>query len=677
MAPHITESPTLDAELEEKAVNTIRLLSAEAVQQAKSGHPGLPMGMAQAAFTLWTGFLHHSPSNPKWFNRDRFILSAGHGSMLLYSLLHLTGYDVSRDELINFRQWGSKTPGHPEYGHTAGVDTTTGPLGQGFTNGVGMAITERWLAERFNKPDFDVVDHYTYVICSDGDLMEGITSEAASLAGHLKLGKLVYLYDDNSITIEGKTDLAYSEDWAKRFEAYHWHVQKIDGMDGAAVAAAIEKAKADPRPSIIGCKTVIGFGSPNHQGTPKVHGEPLGDEELALTREHLGFPADKTFYVSDDVRDFYRQAIPAGKALEAADSDLLEAYSEKYPDEAKQLQNWLDGKLPDGWEEAIPSFDAGSSMASRNSSGSVINAIAPVITNLVGGSADLAGSNKTNMNGIGSILPDSWDGRNMHFGVREHAMGGILNGMALHGGVVPYGGTFLIFSDYMKASMRLAALMKLRVIYVLTHDSIGVGEDGPTHQPIEQLVSLRSIPNMTLFRPADANEVAEAWRTALKKEDGPSAFALTRQNLTTIDRTAEGYRSAEGVAKGGYILYESSDAPQVVLVSTGSEVEICCKAAHALVKDGIQVRVVSLPAWDLFGAQDQAYQDEVLPPELPKVAVEAASPFGWERWVGNDRNKSAIIALDHFGASAPYAKLYEEFGLTSENVAAQARKLVD
>lgn len=676
MAPHITEQPPLDAALEEKAVNTIRLLSAEAVQQAKSGHPGLPMGMAQAAFSLWTGFLRHSPSNPSWFNRDRFILSAGHGSMLLYSLLHLTGYDLSRDELINFRQWKSKTPGHPEYGHTAGVDTTTGPLGQGFTNGVGMAIAEQWLAERFNKPDFKVVDHYTYAIVSDGDLMEGITSEAASLAGHLKLGKLIYLYDDNAITIEGSTDLAYSEDWAKRFEAYNWHVQKVDGMDGRAVAAAITTAQADSRPSIIGCKTIIGFGSPNHQGTPKVHGEPLGDEELALTRENLGFPKDEKFYVPDDVNEFYRQAVPKGKTLEAAHSDLLEAYSEQYPDEAKTLQSWLDGKLPDGWEEALPDFDVGGSMASRNSSGNVINALAPVIRNLVGGSADLAGSNKTNMNDIGSILPDSWEGRNMHFGVREHAMGGILNGMALHGGVVPYGGTFLIFSDYMKASMRLAAIMGLRVIYVLTHDSVGVGEDGPTHQPIEQLASLRSIPNMTLFRPADANEVAEAWRAALKKENGPTALALTRQNLTTIDRSAAGYHSAAGVAKGGYVLYESNDSPQVVLVSTGSEVEICCNAAHALSEEGINVRVVSLPAWDLFAAQPQAYQDEILPPELPKVAVEAASPFGWERWVGNDKRKSTIVALNHFGASAPFAKLYEEFGLTAENVAAQARKLV-
>ncbi|MEM7131390.1 MAG: transketolase [Chloroflexota bacterium] len=678
MASTIANQSTLDSTLEEKAVNTIRLLSADAVQQAKSGHPGMPMGMAQAAFTLWTRYLRHSPSHPSWSNRDRFILSAGHGSMLLYSLLHLTGYDVSLDELRNFRQWGSLTPGHPEHGHTPGVDTTTGPLGQGFTNGVGMAIAERWLAERFNKPDFPVMDHYVYAICSDGDLMEGISSEAASLAGHLKLGKLIYLYDDNNITIEGSTDLAYSEDWAKRFEAYGWHVQSIDGMDGTAVATAIEAAQNDSRPSIIGCKTIIGFGSPNHQGTAKVHGEPLGDEELAVTRAHLGFPADEKFHVPDEVSSFYRQAIPNGKALESTYSDLLEAYSEKYPDEAAELNVMLSGQLPDGWEEALPNFDAGSSMASRNSGGEVINAIAQVIPNFVGGSADLAGSNKTNMRGIGSIQADSWDGRNMHFGVREHAMGGILNGMALHGGVVPYGGTFLIFSDYMRGSMRLAALMGLRVVYVLTHDGIGVGEDGPTHQPIEQVASLRAIPNMTLFRPADGNEVTEAWRAALRNEAGPTALALTRQNLTTVDRTAPGYRSAEGAAKGGYILYESSDeGPQVALLATGSEVEICCNAAKILVAQGIRVRVVSIPSWELFSAQDEGYRDEVLPHTLPKVAVEAGTSLGWERWVGNDKSKGLIIALDHFGASAPFAKLYQEFGLTPDNVAEKAKGLVN
>lgn len=669
---------TIDPILEEKAVNTIRLLAADAVQQAKSGHPGLPMGMAQAAFSLWTRFLRHSPSNPKWINRDRFILSAGHGSMLLYSLLHLTGYDLSREELINFRQWGSLTPGHPEFGHTPGVDTTTGPLGQGFSNGVGMAIAEQWLAARFNRPGFDVIDHYTYAVCSDGDLMEGIASEAASLAGHLKLSKLIYLYDNNSITIEGKTDLAYSEDWAKRFDAYGWHVQSIDGMDGAAVIRAIEAAQVDPRPSIIGCKTIIGFGSPNHAGTAKVHGEPLGDKELELTRRNLGFPANEKFHVPQDVRELGHQAISRGKELESAYSDLLESYSENYADEAAELRDMLAGKLPVGWEESLPTFEAGTSTASRNSSGSVINAIAPVVPNLIGGSADLAGSNKTTMNGYPSIQADSWDGRNMHFGVREHAMGGILNGMALHGGLVPYGGTFLIFSDYMKASMRLAAIMGLRVIYVLTHDSVGVGEDGPTHQPIEQLASLRSIPNMTVFRPADANEVTEAWRVALKNETGPTALALTRQNLTTVDRGAAGYHAADGVRRGGYILYESGSdgGPQVILVSSGSEVEICCRAAVELEGEGIHARVVSLPSWELFGAQDESYRAEVLPPDVPKVAVEAASPFGWERWVGNDGSKSAIIALNHFGASAPYARLYQEFGLTPENVASQARMLI-
>jgi len=666
------------AAVEERAVNTIRLLSADGVQAANSGHPGLPMGMAQAAFSLWSRFLRHSPSNPTWPNRDRFILSAGHGSMLLYSLLHLTGYDLPLDELKDFRQWGSETPGHPEHGHTAGVDTTTGPLGQGFANGVGKAIAERWLAERFNKPDHNVVDHYTYTICSDGDLMEGIASEAASLAGHLKLSKLVYLYDDNSITIEGSTDLAYTEDWAKRFEAYGWHVQKINGMDGAAVTAAIEAAQADPRPSIIGCKTIIGFGSPGHAGTAKVHGEPLGPDELAATRENLGFPAGETFYVPEDVAEFMGKAVARGKEQEAADSDRMEAYSQAYPDEAAELQSFLSGKLPDGWEDALPTFEAGKAMATRNSSGSVINALAPVIPNLVGGSADLAGSNKTNMKDIGSILPDSFNGRNMHFGVREHAMAAILNGMALHGGVIPYGGTFLIFSDYMRGAMRLSALMRQRVIYILTHDGIGVGEDGPTHQPIEQVAALRIIPNMHLMRPADGNEVAEAWRYALKRENGPTALALTRQNLPTYDRAAKSHGAASGVLRGGYVLFDDGDgAADVVLIASGSEVEIAYDAALLLAEEGVKARVVSLPCWSLFADQGAAYHTEVLlSPDVPKLAIEAAVPYGWERWVGNDPAKGDILALDHFGASAPYKKIYEEFGLTAENAAARAKKLI-
>ena len=597
--------------------------------------------------------------------------------MLIYSLLHLFGYDLPLDELKNFRQWESKTPGHPEHGHTAGVETTTGPLGQGFTNGVGMAIAERWLAERFNRPGYDVVDHHTYAIVSDGDLMEGITAEAASLAGHLKLGKLIYLYDDNGITIEGHTDLAYSEDWAKRFDAYGWHVQSIDGMDGEAVSSAIDAAYADARPSIIGCKTIIGYGAPTHGGTPKVHGEPLGAEELAAAREFLGFPADTPFYVPDEVQNIAPQAVALGQSHEAAYSELLESYSEKFPAEAAELHQFLTTGLPAGWEDALPTFEAGKDVATRNSGGVVINALAQAIPNLVGGSADLAGSNKTNMNGIGSILPDSFDGRNMHFGIREHAMAGILNGMALHGGVVPYGGTFLIFSDYMRGSMRLAALMGLQVVYVLTHDGIGVGEDGPTHQPIEQLASLRSVPNLAVMRPGDANEVAEAWRFALKNSTGPTALALTRQNLPTYDRAEEGFGAARETAKGGYVFYDNhAGTPDIVIVAGGSELSIAYEGAQQLVGEGIGVRVVSLPCWEAFNQQSVDYRNEVLLPHLPHLGVEAASPFGWERWVGNDPTKGDVIALDHFGASAPYAKVYEAFGITPDNVAARARSLL-
>lgn len=679
MTQPTSTTPALDPDFERKAVNTIRMLAADGVQAANSGHPGMPMGMAQAAFTLWTNFLRHNPANPQWSNRDRFVLSAGHGSMLLYSLLHLTGYDLPLEELKNFRQWGSKTPGHPEYGHTAGVETTTGPLGQGFATGVGMAMAERWLAERYNRPGFDVVDHHVYAICGDGDLMEGISSEAASLAGHLKLGKLVYLYDDNHISIEGSTDLAYTEDWAKRFEAYGWHVQSVDGMDGAAVAAAIEAAQADPRPSLIGCRTTIGYGSPNRQGTSKIHGEPLGDKELALTKENLGWPTEPRFLVPDDVRAFFRTALDRGADQEADYNRLFEDYTAAHADTAAELSRSLSGELPENWRDALPVFEpSAKGMGTRNSGGAVLNALAKVIPNMLGGSADLSGSNKTDITGSGSVTTESFAGRILHFGVREHAMAAALNGMALHGGVLPFGGTFLVFSDYMRGAMRLSAIMGIRVIYVLTHDSIGVGEDGPTHQPVEHVAALRVIHNMTVLRPADANEVAFSWRAAIENTTGPTVLALTRQDLPTFDRSAAGMGSAHGVLKGGYVLFDSApgQTPQVVLIGSGSEVAIAMDGAATLAAEGVRVRVVSLASWELFAKQDAAYRAEVLPVDVPKVAIEAASPFGWERWVGNDPAKGAIIAIDHFGASAPFDRVYREFGLTPEAVVAAAKKLI-
>jgi transketolase len=667
----------LDTSSEAQLVNTIRMLAADAVQEAKSGHAGLPMGMAQAAITLWTRYLRFNPHDPHWFNRDRFVLSAGHGSMLLYALLHLTGYDLSLDELKQFRQWGSKTPGHPEHGHTPGVETTTGPLGQGFANGVGMALVERWLAERFNRPDLTLIDHYTYAIVSDGDLMEGVASEAASLAGHLRLGKLIYLYDDNHVTIDGYTDLAYSEKWALRFEGYGWHVQSIDGMDGAAVAAAIEAAHADPRPSIIGCKTIIGYGSPKLGGTPKAHSDAFGEEELAKTRAYLGFPADSRFYVPETVQALIPSFVARGQALQQADNDQLAAYKALYPQDAAALQQFMSGELPAGWQAALPTFKAGSPAATRNSSGDVINALASVLPNLIGGSADLAASNKNTIKGGGDLKPDNFQGRNINFGVREHGMAGILNGMALHGGVISFGATFFVFTDYMRASMRLAALSSLPVIYILTHDSIGVGEDGPTHQPVEQLAALRAMPNMSVIRPADANETAQAWRLAIEKRTGPTALVLTRQNLPVYDRTAAGMGAVEGVLRGGYTLYRSSDAtPQLILVSTGSEVALAYEAAQQLAGEGIAVQVANLPCWEIFAAQSDDYRASVLPLDVPKVAIEAGVSFGWERWVGNDPRKGAIIAVDRFGASAPYQRVYQELGLTKETVIERCRALL-
>ncbi|MCG0240090.1 MAG: transketolase [Firmicutes bacterium] len=643
----------------------------DAVEKAKSGHPGMPMGAAPMAYVLWTRFLRHNPRNPRWPNRDRFILSAGHGSMLLYSLLHLTGYDLPLEELKQFRQWGSRTPGHPEYGLTPGVEVTTGPLGSGFATGVGIAMAERYLADRYNRPGFPIIDHYTYAIVSDGDLMEGIASEAASLAGHLRLGKLIYLYDDNQISIEGSTDLAFSEDVAKRFEAYGWHVQRVaDGNDIEAIAAAIAAARAEAeRPSLIMVRTRIGYGSPNKENSPEAHGAPLGEEEVRRTKAAYGWPEDAQFLVPDEVRAHMGAAVQRGQQWETEWNDLFRRYEEAYPAEAAELKRILSGQLPEGWHERIPTFPAGGSMATRSASGKVLNAIAPVLPELVGGSADLAPSTNTYIQGGGDWVPGDFRGRNIHFGVRENAMGAALNGLSLSG-LRPYGGTFLVFSDYMRPTIRLAALMEQPVIYVFTHDSIGVGEDGPTHQPVEHLAALRAIPNLVVFRPADANETAVGWRLALENRKGPFALILTRQNLPVLDP-----EKARGAERGGYVLAEaSSGRPEVILIATGSEVSVALGAREILEKEGIPTRVVSLPSWEIFDRQPKDYRDAVLPPEVTaRVAVEAAVPMGWERYVGP---RGAVVGLSRFGASAPGKVLFEKFGFTPENVARVAREVL-
>ena len=661
------------AALEELAVNTIRVLSFECVQRANSGHPGLPMGCADLAYTLFTDSLKFDPKAPEWPDRDRFVLSAGHGSMLIYSMLHLCGYDLPLEELKNFRQWGSMTPGHPEYGDTPGVETTTGPLGQGTANAVGLALAESLLAARFNTPEHKLVDHFTYALVSDGDLMEGISHEAASLAGHLGLGKLVYLYDDNAITIEGGMELASSEDTSARFESYGWQVQKIDGHDRQAIAAALEAARAETaRPSIIIAKTTIGFGSPNKSGSSGVHGSPLGDEECRLTREALGWNHPECT-VPDEVRKLFLEPGTAGAEKHSAWNELFADYREKNPEKAADWDRMQAGELPAELRESLPVFESSEgSIATRAASGKVINAIADVIPELIGGSADLAPSNNTMVKDQDSIQGDRMAARNMHFGIREHAMGAMMNGMALHGGIRPYGGTFLVFSDYMRPSVRLAALMKQPVIYIWTHDSIFLGEDGPTHQPVEHLAALRAIPNLRVFRPADANETAMAWALSLEHGSGPSAILLSRQGLPIYDDT----RLGQGSERGAYVLdrEEGDDGPAVILLASGSEVATAREAAGLLKEQGVATRVVSMPCWEVFEEQDKDYRESVLPRTITaRVAVEAGCPFGWDRYTGQD---GVVIGMNRFGASAPIKELSENFGFTAENVAAQAKTLL-
>lgn len=649
----------------ETAVNTIRFLAADAIQKANSGHPGLPMGTAALAYTLWTEHLKHNPLNPGWSDRDRFILSGGHGSMLLYALLHLTGYDLSLDEIKNFRQWNSLTPGHPEYGHTPGVETTTGPLGQGFANGVGFAIAEAHLAAVYNKPEYPIIDHYTFGLVTDGDLMEGVSSEAASLAGHLKLGKLIYLYDDNRITIDGSTEISFSEDRGARFEAYGWQVLYVDdGNDIDEVDKGIKFAKADPRPSLIVCRTHIGFGMPNKQDTPSAHGSPPGDDELNAAKENLGWPVEPRFLIPGDVKEHFRSAISAGAAAEKNWEDMFGQYENDYPDQASTLKRVLRGDLPEKWN--VPIFPEDSKgMATRAASGKVINALALQFPELLGGSADLAPSNKTWIDGSPAFQVDDYTGRNFHFGVRENGMGSIINGMALHGGLVPYGGTFLVFSDYMRPAVRVSALSNIPSIWVYTHDSIGVGEDGPTHQPVEHLAALRAIPDLVVLRPSDANETAQAWAYSIQRRNGPTALALTRQNLPTLNRGV--YNSAEDLKNGAYVLADMGDMePEVILMASGSEVDLIVKAGERLAAEGVNLRLVSFPSWELFKEQDQTYKDLVLPPSIKKrLAVEAGVSQGWREWVGDS---GRILAVDRYGASAPAARIFEEFGFTVGNV---------
>lgn len=662
--------PQSDNALQQLAINTARTLAMDAVQAAESGHPGTPMALAPLAYALYTRHVKHNPADPRWADRDRVVLSAGHASMLLYSTLYLTGYDLSLDEIKNFRQWGSKTPGHPEFGHTPGIETTTGPLGQGLANAVGMAVAEAHMAALFNRDGHTVVDHHTWFIAGDGCLQEGISHEAASFAGHQKLGKLIGFFDDNRITIDGDIDLSCSDDVAKRFEAYGWQVLHIaDVNDQAQIDAAVVAAKADrDRPTLVVTRTVIGFGAPTRAGTAKAHGEPLGKEEIARTKEGYGWPSTEPFHVPTKALEHWRLAKERGVNLQAGWMRHFAEYAKTFPSEAKELGRRWHGDLPVQWERSVPEFDVNNgNIASRAASGIVLNAIATGMPELIGGSADLTGSTLTTIKGSAVYTPAQRGGRNFHFGIREHAMGAMMNGMALHGGIIPYGATFLVFADYMRPAIRLAALMRQQVIYVFTHDSIGLGEDGPTHQPIEQLSALRCIPNLVVLRPADASETSEAWRAALKHRTGPVALVLTRQKLPLIDRTT--HESASGVAMGAYVLKDVSDGQKAraVVLATGSEVAIALEAQALLAATGIPVRVVSMPSMELFASQPREYQDAVLPPGVKRVAVEAAHPMSWYRWVGPD---GAIVGIEGFGASAPYQRIFQEYGITAEAVAA-------
>jgi len=660
-------------DLDQLIVNTIRALAMDGVQKAKSGHPGMPMGMADAAYVLWTRFLRHSPADPDWADRDRFLLSAGHGSMLLYSLLHLFGYDMQMEDLMQFRQWESRTPGHPEYRCAPGVETTTGPLGQGFANGVGLALAERMLAAHFNcDGEEPLVDHYVYAICSDGDIMEGISHEAAAIAGHLGLGRIIYLYDDNHITIEGSTDLAMSEDVGRRFEAYHWHVQRIDGHHRTAVAASIEAARAETqRPSIIICRTHIAKGSPNKQDTAESHGAPLGDEEVQLTKQALGFPTAPLFFLPDIVKETLAARRQELDAQAESWKQRFARWRRAHPDLAKLWDARMSGALPAGLAQRLPSFETGKAVATRNASGEILQVLSAELPALAGGSADLHPSTKTFIKNEEAVRKGAYRGRNLHFGVREHAMGGILNGMAVHGGFLPYGGTFFVFSDYMRPSVRLAALSGIQVIYVWTHDTVFVGEDGPTHEPVEHHSAIRAIPNLDVIRPADAAETTVAWMMALERTDGPTALLLTRQNVPVLDRTV--LPPADMLRKGGYVMLDAED-PEIILIATGSEVHITLDAARLLSAEGRRLRVVNLGCWEVFDRQPEAYREQVLPASVTRrLAVEAASSFGWERYVGAG---GAVLGIDRYGFSAPWKVIAEKLGYTPEGIADRARRLL-
>ncbi|KYG34935.1 transketolase [Alkalihalobacillus trypoxylicola] len=663
----------LTTNVEQLAINTIRTLSIDSVQKANSGHPGMPMGAAPMAFSLWTKFMNHNPSNPNWDNRDRFVLSAGHGSMLLYSLLHLTGYDVSIEDLKQFRQWGSKTPGHPEYGHTPGVEATTGPLGQGIGMAVGMAMAESHLAATYNKENFPIVDHFTYSICGDGDLMEGVSAEAASLAAHLKLGRLIVLYDSNDISLDGDLNLSFSENVEDRYKAYGWQVIRVeDGRDLEEIGRAIEQAQADERPTLIEVKTVIGYGSPNKSGKSASHGAPLGDDEIKLTKDYYKWTFEEDFHVPDEVAQFFSEQKQQGQKKEDEWNQLFASYKKEYPELAKQYELATSGELPEGWDSQAPTYEAGSSVATRSSSGEALNAFAQNVPQIFGGSADLAGSNKSYMKDLGDYSRNSYEGKNIWFGVREFAMGTAINGMALHGGLKVFGATFFVFSDYLRPAIRLAALMKLPVIYIFTHDSIAVGEDGPTHEPVEQLAALRAMPGLSVIRPGDSNETVAAWKLALESKEVPTALVLTRQNLKTIEGTDE--HAYEGVKKGAYVVSKAKEEAEVLLLASGSEVPLAVEAQSLLEKEGIQASVVSMPSWDRFEKQSDEYKNSVLPSSVKaRLGIEMGSSIGWAKYVGDHGD---VLAIDTFGASAPADKILSEYGFTAENVAAKAKALL-